>query len=260
MSLDHRQQQYLDAMGISCWEARPGFFSEQKNVSLEPLLVESRPSERLEEQAIIDKTAVAADAFRDPHREASEQQTDKAKWEMLVKKVSHCQQCHLSQTRINTVFGVGDQRANCMVIGEAPGADEDKQGQPFVGRAGKLLDEMLFAVGFKREQVFIANILKCRPPGNRDPRPEEVAECNTYLLQQIKLIQPKVILSVGRISTQNLLNSKEKIGRLRGQVHYFGALNIPLVATYHPAYLLRSPSEKRKSWQDLLRVLAILNN
>jgi uracil-DNA glycosylase family 4 len=147
---------------------------------------------------------------------------------------------------------VGNERANWLIIGEAPGADEDRKGEPFVGRGGQLLDSMLRAIGVRRgENAYIANILKSRPPGNRDPRPEEVAVCMPYLLRQIALIAPRIILSVGRISAQNLLATDTPIGRLRGRLHHFGELNTPLVVTYHPAYLLRSPGEKRKAWEDL---------
>jgi len=143
------------------------------------------------------------------------------------------------------------------VIGEAPGAEEDKQGEPFVGRAGTLLNAMLLAMGFKREQVFIANILKCRPPGNRDPHQDEVANCQGYLKRQVELVQPKVILAVGRIAAQHLLATQEPLGRLRGKDHRYNA--IPLVATYHPAYLLRSPDKKGKAWQDLQKALQLLS-
>jgi DNA polymerase len=146
---------------------------------------------------------------------------------------------------------VGNRNAEWMVIGEAPGAEEDKQGEPFVGRAGQLLNAMLRAIGLPREQVFIANILKCRPPSNRDPQPEEVAQCLPYLEQQIALVKPRILLAVGRIAAQNLLASDTPIGKLRGQLHHFGSAQTPLVVTYHPAYLLRSPGEKRKAWEDL---------
>jgi DNA polymerase len=145
-----------------------------------------------------------------------------------------------------------------MVIGEAPGADEDLQGEPFVGRAGQLLNSMLRAMGTPRDTVYIANVLKCRPPGNRDPKPAEVASCLGYLQRQVDMIQPRLMLAVGRIAAQNLLATDTPIGRLRGQVHRFGTRATPLIVTYHPAYLLRSPSEKRKSWGDLKFVRAEL--
>ncbi|MDH3981081.1 MAG: uracil-DNA glycosylase, partial [Gammaproteobacteria bacterium] len=176
---------------------------------------------------------------------------DEPGWSELKARVSACTRCALHETRTQTVFGVGDRHADWLVIGEAPGADEDRQGEPFVGRAGLLLNEMLFAAGFRREQAYIANILKCRPPNNRNPLPEEVACCRDYLEQQIALVEPKLILAVGGIAAHNLLQTDEKVGRLRGSVHRYGEQQIPLVVTYHPAYLLRSPLEKRKVWEDL---------
>ena len=162
-----------------------------------------------------------------------------------------CLRCPLHQTRTNTVFGVGNRQADWLVVGEAPGAEEDKQGEPFVGRAGGLLNSMLRGIGLAREQVFIANVLKCRPPANRDPRPEEVAQCLPYLERQIGLLQPKIMLAVGRIAAQNLLATDAPLARLRGKLHRFGEAGTPLVITYHPAYLLRTPSDKRKAWEDL---------
>jgi len=146
---------------------------------------------------------------------------------------------------------VGNRRADWLIIGEAPGAEEDRQGEPFVGRAGQLLNAMLKSLGLPRESVFIANVLKSRPPGNRDPKPDEVAACLPYLMRQIALLQPKLMLAVGRIAAQNLLATNLALARLRGQVHTFGELNTPLIVTYHPAYLLRSPADKRKAWEDL---------
>jgi uracil-DNA glycosylase family 4 len=172
-------------------------------------------------------------------------------WESLEQEALACQKCALHATRTRVVFGVGDRGASWMVIGEAPGADEDRQGEPFVGRAGQLLNEMLRAAGVGREQVYIANILKCRPPDNRDPKPEESSSCEGYLQRQIALVRPGLLLAVGRIAAQNLLHVDTPIGQLRGRVHRYGAAAIPLVVTYHPAYLLRSPGQKRKSWDDL---------
>ena len=143
-----------------------------------------------------------------------------------------------------------------MIIGEAPGAEEDRQGEPFVGRAGQLLNSMLLAAGFKRHEVYIANIVKCRPPDNRDPRPEEAKSCSAYLDRQIALVRPQLILAVGRVAAQRLLNSDTPVGRMRGKLHQYGSgAGVPVVVTYHPAYLLRSPKEKRKVWQDLLFAL-----
>jgi uracil-DNA glycosylase family 4 len=174
-----------------------------------------------------------------------------ALWRSLQGQVRECTRCGLCQTRTQTVFGVGQQRTDLMVIGEAPGQDEDEQGEPFVGRAGQLLNSMLRAMGHPRESVYIANILKCRPPNNRTPAPSEVASCLPYLLQQIDLVQPRLILAVGGIAAQNLLATDVPVGRLRGRVHRFGERATALIVTYHPAYLLRSPGEKRKVWTDL---------
>ena len=173
-------------------------------------------------------------------------------WDSLRARVAACTRCELHATRTQTVFGVGNPRARWMFIGEAPGAEEDKQGEPFVGRAGQLLTSMLKALGLRREDVYIANVLKCRPPGNRDPKPEEARHCRGYLERQIELVAPLLIVAVGRIAAQNLLATDSALARLRGQVHALGERRWPLIVTYHPAYLLRSPGEKRKAWQDLV--------
>jgi uracil-DNA glycosylase family 4 len=173
-------------------------------------------------------------------------------WDALRETVAACRRCDLHSTRTQTVFGVGDRAARWMFIGEAPGADEDRQGEPFVGRAGQLLTSMLKALGLPREDVYIANVLKCRPPGNRDPRPEEARSCRGYLDRQIELVDPALIVAVGRIAAQSLLETDTALSKLRGKVHGLGARRRPLVVIYHPAYLLRSPAEKRKAWLDLL--------
>ncbi len=172
-------------------------------------------------------------------------------WSALRERVASCTRCALCATRTQTVFGVGDQGADWLIVGEAPGAEEDRQGEPFVGRAGQLLNSMLRAIGLARSEVFIANILKCRPPGNRDPSAAEAAQCLPYLKEQIALLRPKIILVVGRIASHNLLQTDVALSRLRQQVHYFGEQRIPVVVTYHPAYLLRELHEKRKAWEDL---------
>lgn len=178
-------------------------------------------------------------------------------WDQLAHTVSRCTRCQLHATRKQTVFGVGNLRAEWMIIGEAPGADEDLQGEPFVGRAGQLLNAMLQAIGFPREQVYIANILKCRPPGNRDPKADEVVACSDYLSRQIEMVNPRIILCVGRIAAQALLNTESSLKDMRGRVHTLGQKKRPVVVTYHPAYLLRSPSEKRNAWQDLKFALQV---
>nr|WP_310461842.1 uracil-DNA glycosylase [Sphaerotilus sp.] len=179
-------------------------------------------------------------------------------WDELRAAVSSCRACTLCERRTQTVFGVGHPQAQWMLIGEAPGEQEDRQGEPFVGKAGQLLDSMLRAVGLTRseapahEQVYIANVLKCRPPQNRNPEPQEVAQCEPYLLRQIALVQPKLILAMGRFAVQSLLKTGEPIGRLRGRLHEVpGIPGVPVVVTYHPAYLLRNPLDKARSWDDL---------
>ena len=214
---EHTRQAYLDALGIEVWRERGA-----ADGAPEP------------DDASIPSLAVGEDD-----------------WAGLRSAVAGCTQCLLHQTRTQTVFGVGNETADWMIIGEAPGAEEDRRGEPFVGRAGKLLDEMLRALGLSRERVFIANILKCRPPNNRDPAKDEAAQCRGYLDRQIALVQPKIVLAVGRIAAQQLLDSDAPVGRLRGMVHELAPFGVPLVVTYHPAYLLRSPVQKRKSWQDL---------
>lgn len=179
-------------------------------------------------------------------------------WQTVRDQVATCEKCDLCKTRKNTVFGVGNRQAKLMLIGEAPGATEDQRGEPFVGEAGQLLDKMIAAIGESRQTLFIANILKCRPPGNRDPLPAEVSQCMPYLLKQIELIQPKLILALGRIAAHNLLQTQTALSKLRGQTFHFGEQHIPLMVTYHPAYLLRNPAEKRNAWIDLQRVQALL--
>jgi len=172
-----------------------------------------------------------------------------ADWTTLQAEVSGCMRCGLHATRTQTVFGVGDAHADWLFIGEAPGEQEDLRGEPFVGRAGQLLDEMIRALGLERENVFIANVLKCRPPKNRDPSPEEALACEPFLVRQVEHVRPKIIVAVGRIAAQNLLKTQVPIGKLRGQIHRYA--EIPVVVTYHPAYLLRSQTEKRRAWEDL---------
>jgi len=217
------RRQYLDAMGIQLWLAR------------EPRTL----------PAVAGEDAWQSLLASEPDKIAG------LDWDALRAEVSACTRCGLHERRTQAVFGVGNPRAQWMIIGEAPGADEDRQGEPFVGRAGKLLNNMLLAVGLKREEVYIANIVKCRPPGNRDPQAEEAQSCAPYLARQIALIRPKIILAVGRIAAQNLLDTDRTVGALRGNKFHYAHTDIPVIVTYHPAYLLRSPQEKRKAWDDL---------
>ena len=262
-----RQRQVLADLGIPLWLPRRSLAGgpRQPDPSNHPVLsMEPEPSDHAEvsrqsESSNYLDAARLLEPSNHPNaadfapvapnrREATIAQMD---WDALATEIRQCTACGLCKTRTQTVFGVGDHQAEWLVIGEAPGADEDRQGEPFVGRAGKLLNPMLQAVGLKRAQVFIANILKCRPPDNRDPAPGEAASCRPFLDRQIALLRPRLILAVGRIAAQNLLATDTPIGKLRGQVHRFGPVRIPLVVTYHPAYLLRSPREKRKAWDDL---------
>jgi len=211
--------QYLEAMGIDVWVPRAAADDQQ-----------------------------APDAIAEP--------TDN--WEALQAEVAQCTKCDLCKTRTQTVFGSGNKNADWMFIGEAPGQSEDLQGLPFVGKAGQLLTEMLRAIDLDREQVFITNVVKCRPPANRDPKPIEIETCKPYLLRQLALIKPKIIVVLGRVAAQALLNTDEPIGKLRGKIH---ALNdTPVVVVYHPAYLLRSLLDKRKAWADLKLAMQTVKN
>jgi len=218
VSAETRRRAYLDALGIDVYALRG-------------------------EDSETDSAAVATDP---------ESPRPVPDWGALRDEVADCTRCALHQGRTQTVFGVGSESADWMIVGEAPGAEEDRRGEPFVGRAGKLLDEMLRAVGLARDNVFIANILKCRPPNNRDPSVDEAAACRAYLDRQIELVEPRIILAVGRIAAQHLLQTDAPVGRLRGRKHRLGDGQLPVVVTYHPAYLLRSPTQKPKAWQDLV--------
>ena len=223
--------QYLEAMGIDVWLPRTSaqveqplsFYVETGADNVEPGMSESAQTS----------------------------------WTGLQAEVAGCKKCALCETRTQTVFGTGNKTADWMIIGEAPGQHEDEQGKPFVGKAGLLLTEMLRAAGLDRDEVFITNILKCRPPGNRDPKPDEAESCSDYLWQQRALLNPKIILAVGRIAAQTLLNTDAPLAKLRGKVHELDGT--PLVVVYHPAYLLRSLLEKRKAWQDLQLAVRTVN-
>jgi DNA polymerase len=214
---------YLDAMGIQSWALR------------------ERPVAAL--LARSGEQSLSA-------REESDSTTEMG-WSELKSCVQGCHECSLHLARTQTVFGAGDQSASWMLIGEAPGKDEDLQGKPFVGKAGRLLTEMLVAAELTREAVFITNIVKCRPPNNRDPEPKESDSCRGYLQRQIELVQPKILLALGRIAAQNLLGTELPLKELRGKIHYYGINKIPVVVVYHPAYLLRSLTKKRKAWDDI---------
>jgi len=225
---------YLDQMGIQAWVSNTQVVEEVQKQHDKAIGTASKTKLENKPVALSPKDIKIA-----------------ANLDELKKTVADCTLCELHRSRKQTVFGTGHPAADWLIIGEAPGADEDRLGEPFVGRAGQLLTSMLRAMGLAREEVFIANILKCRPPNNRDPQTQEVNHCSTYLRQQIELIQPKIILVLGRIAAQSLLNVDTPIGKLRGQKFTFQDTEIPVVATYHPAYLLRSPQQKRQSWEDL---------
>jgi len=243
---EQQRRQYLEAMGIQTWSLRQ---PQSQSTDDTQEFVESVAAQTIQTKLVapVEKQGIELPAVA----------TD---WPGLQAEASVCARCELSQYRHQTVFGTGNRNADWLIIGEAPGAEEDAQGEPFVGPSGKLLNQMLLAIGLKREEVYIANIVKCRPVDDRDPRAAEAAACEPYLKQQIALIQPKVIFAVGRIAAQNLLKSEQKVGDMRGQRFKYGETKIPLIVSYHPAYLLRMPSAKRKAWQDLLLARQILNN
>lgn len=280
--MDERQRrQYLQAMGIQSWAGRQaGGGDGMETVSPDPVperrsatggTSAPRPMEgpaaspvpewMQEIPPLLDEHPGEMDEGFPPYGDISLESpglngVDRLDWEGLQRRVVECQRCELHKTRTQTVFGTGNRDADLMVIGEAPGAEEDRKGEPFVGRAGQLLNAMLAAIGFQREQVYIANILKCRPPDNRDPREEEARCCEPFLQRQVALVRPRVILAAGRVAAQNLLKSSDAVGKLRGRK--FDYQGIPLVVTYHPAYLLRSPEQKARAWQDLQRVMGRL--
>lgn len=227
-----KRRQYLEAMGIQTWQLR------------QPQS-QSHPETEHESVGEVARSVVEPDKGQSLSVTVPE-------WATIETAVKSCSRCELHKKRTQSVLGVGNRNADWMIIGEAPGADEDKQGEPFVGRAGKLLDQMLLAIGLKRESVYITNIVKCRPPNNRDPKPEEAASCESYLKQQISLIQPKIIFALGRVAAHNLLKTDQRVGAMRGKRFEYTDSGIPVIVSYHPAYLLRSPAEKRKAWEDLL--------
>jgi len=184
------------------------------------------------------------------HAEHAEPSLQTLDWDALAERVAACERCRLCEKRTNTVFGVGDRNADWMLIGEAPGENEDRQGEPFVGQAGKLLDNMLRSLTLARDtNVYIANVIKCRPPGNRNPEPDEVVRCEPYLQRQVALVKPKLIIALGRFAAQSLLKTDASISSLRGRVHAYEG--VPVIVSYHPAYLLRSLPDKAKAWADL---------
>ena len=276
--------QYLEAMGIDVWVSRhlPVAAEQMLAVNVERTSQREALQDTIAESdaAASPITAAIDEAIGNQPNDKSPSQTadtgtspitahdafppllhhprphaDELAWKDLQHEVAMCRACSLCETRTQTVFGVGNKHADWLLIGEAPGRDEDLLGEPFVGRAGQLLNEMIRAIGLKREQVYIANMLKCRPPNNRDPQADEVAACHDFLKRQIELIRPKIIVAVGRIAAQNLLQTQQPLSRLRGIRHQLEG--IPMTVVHHPAYLLRSLAEKAKAWEDLQFALSV---
>lgn len=259
LSLSPRQRAMLSEMGLLGLNAA----LEQSSLGQQaaPPLRHSQGNNRVSEQATAVPARTTAAANSIPLRPSvpGPNGLEQMDWPALREAVASCRACKLCEGRRNTVFGVGNVQARWLVVGEAPGENEDLQGEPFVGQAGKLLDNMLAALGLnRRDHVFIANVLKCRPPGNRNPEPQEVAQCEPFLRRQLALLQPSLILAMGRFAVQTLLGSQEPIGKLRGRVHQYQG--VPLVVTYHPAYLLRNLPDKAKAWADLCLAQATLNS
>ncbi len=276
MNLDARQRAMLAEMGVRVWLPEPVPATPERSAAVPETIAdkhdltmgngvkgqESTPRDRQPGtgEAVVTRAPVAPATVRAPQPAG----INGMDWTALRDTVAGCQACGLCQGRTQTVFGVGDTAAEWMVVGEAPGEQEDLQGEPFVGPSGQSLDNMLKAIGLSRladaggeganggsalRGVYIANVVKCRPPGNRNPHPDEVAKCDPYLARQVALVRPKIILAMGRFAVQSLLQTTEPIGKLRGQVHRYHG--VPVIVTYHPAYLLRNLPEKAKAWADL---------
>ena len=259
LDLDERQHAMLAEMGIRLFQAPPVAVPAARATAQAPAPVAAAsvaPAPPLRATSPVPPPARAQVAAPVTLRERPAGVSGMG-WPALRDAVAGCQACKLCNNRRNTVFGVGDEQADWLIVGEAPGENEDIQGEPFVGQAGKLLDNMLRALQLDRHnQVFIANVLKCRPPGNRNPEPEEVAQCEPFLRRQVELLQPKIILAMGRFAVQSLLQTTEPIGKLRGRQHSYHG--VPVVVTYHPAYLLRNLPDKAKAWADLCMAAAMM--
>lgn len=257
LDLNDRQLEILDKMGIDIWQLRQRQSVENASQSYN---LADNPADSLANDRVAEESVVSSKSAEPLIEAESIFPLDLDTLDKVAVEVSECQRCPLHATRIKAVPGVGNLQAEWMFIGEAPEENEDQQGLPFVGRPGQLLDAMIAALRMQRSDVFIANVIKCRPPDNRDPIAEEVAECESYLHRQLALVKPKVIVALGQISAQALLKTSEPLGNLRGKVHHYGASDTPMIITYHPAYLLRSPGEKSKSWEDLLLAKSIIDS
>ena len=238
------RQRYMQVMGIPVWMPKDTYGSAEES----PL--PNLPPQGGKEQEVLSSPILLPSPLEGAGL-GVRGSCSHLSWQDLRAAVQSCTRCALAKTRTQAVFGTGDVQARWMIIGEAPGADEDRRGEPFVGRAGQLLNNMLAAIGLPRGSVYIANVLKCRPPNNRDPKVDEAANCRGYLERQIELVNPALILVVGRIAAQNLLHTDAPLARLRGKQHRAPVSGTPVVVTYHPAYLLRQPADKRKAWEDL---------
>jgi uracil-DNA glycosylase len=249
--LQSSQKAYLKAMGIELWRERRSPAAEVFPANENTSAVKQAVSES-GESAVEDKPTTrmpqATEAVTTPL-------VSTLSWQDLRTTVAACQQCELADGRTKTVFGTGSQQASLMLISDAPDDAEDRSGEPFTGESGQLLSAMLKAIGFNRNQVYITNITKCKTPGNREPSAVESEHCLPYLKRQIELLQPSLILALGLTAAQRLLNTPSTLNRLRGQLHYVENINSPVVVSYHPAYLLRAPNEKRKAWEDLKMIM-----
>ncbi len=271
MRWTERQRAMLREMGLEAWAppaaapgAAPAAPSEPGEPG-EPVAATARPAPApaAVRPVVTTPPPAPAPAAAEPSPRPDRDLIATLDWPALREAVANCRACALHASRRQTVFGVGHERAHWMIVGEAPGEQEDLKGEPFVGPAGRLLDAMLAALDLTRapdtpeRQVYIANTLKCRPPGNRNPQPEEMARCESFLVRQIRLVQPRIIVAMGRFAVQALLRTGDAIGRLRGRVHEYEG--VPLVVTYHPAYLLRQPADKAKAWDDLCLAAQVLD-
>lgn len=269
MPWDERQRAMLRELGVPAW--LPAAAATPTPHAADPVRPEpAMPAVTAPSPVSVERPVSAPPAPSAPAADAARWAA--LGWDELRAAVAACEACSLCQTRRQTIFGIGHANAHWMVVGEAPGEQEDQRGEPFVGAAGQLLDRMLAALGVTRQveaadgqpalvpvqQAYIANTLKCRPPRNRNPEPAEMTECEPFLVRQVELLQPRVILAMGRFAVQALLRSDEAIGRLRGRVHRYQG--VPLVVTYHPAYLLRNPIDKAKAWEDLCLAAHVLES
>lgn len=245
--MSDRQNAYLKAMGIDIWVERdPSVQDVAINVSAEPVI----------KQEAVTNIPASHDSVAKPEDNAinnipAAPAVATLSWSALQSAVAQCTNCALSQSRSKTILGSGAKNTPLMIIGDAPTAEDEQRGEPFSGEAGKLLNAMLKAMGYNRNDVYVSNVIKCRTANGQELSVDEAAACEDYLIRQVNLIQPKMILALGSVTAQRLLKNKSTMARLRGQLHYLDNINIPVIVSYHPAYLLVSPNEKRKAWEDL---------